>query len=122
MSETPKEDHYEQYARALEEDLQEKLKRSLDAHERNSLRNAGSGMMLETLDRMLFYAKPGDDLEGKLKEALSAFDSRLDHFISNIDKNFVSMIGRSPTEAELAEVRLRSNLFDALRFVDSCKT
>jgi hypothetical protein len=117
MSESPSGDIYEQSARATEGALQERLGRELSARERNSLRNAGSGMMLETIDVMLYYAKPDDDLESKLASALAGFDSRFDHFIRDLDTSFESYTGRQPSAEELSKVKSSPNLFEALRVV-----
>ena len=94
---------YSKMANGIQKDAESKLGRPLLDSEANSIRNAGSLMMLESVGMGIDYAKTAEEISAELVEAESGFASRLVDFRNDVKASLESKLNRrlSGSEAEL---------------------
>ena len=85
---------YSQMASDIQKDVEVKLGRPLSDLEANSIRNAGSLLMLESVARGMDYAKTAEDVAAQLADAASGFPQRLIDAHSDVTTSLESKLNR----------------------------
>lgn len=98
------------YIQGVEESIAKSLERALTDKERNSLRNCGSGMMLEVVDQDIYMSKSKEEMEQTLYEACALFDKRFTDTLADIDNIYFRTFGRTLTEEERVKIMSLPNL------------
>ena len=99
-------DYYAAYCDACEAAASAKLGRSLTEQERAGVRNAGSGMMLEMVERTISeHSGPG--LSAELSKAGLAFAARFEHALDQARLQLESLLKRTIDEEELKAMRAK---------------
>ncbi len=102
---------FAKYAEQMQSDFEAKLERELTAEEVNALRNAGSLMMLESVDQGLYYAKSKSDAEKALKECFGLESRFVDGFKELIER-IQKRLKRELNEQEINKLKVLPNLYE----------
>ncbi len=109
MNEWRYSEQFEKYASALEAYLEQKLARKLSSAEKNGLRNAGTFLMLESVDQSIYYAKSKEDIEKVLIDCTEGFQSRYnmsaDELMNKIEKELGREVRAEEKEKLLSSLR-----------------
>jgi hypothetical protein len=106
---------YLDFCAALESEVAAKLGRELNDFELAGIRNAGSGMMLESVERSIFYATDLAQLAASLQEGGIAFESRRAELCKSAVKVLEERLGRQLNELQKRAVEGCRYWTDVLR-------
>lgn len=102
---------YASMASGIQTDAESKLGRALFESEANSIRNASSLMMLESVAMGMQHATTAEEVEARLADAASAFSDRLEDARKSVAASAESKLGRP---LSISESKLVSGIQNCL--------
>ena len=113
-SSTPYSSYYGEYAASLEGLIQVKLDRKLTTAESNALRNAGSMMLLDDLDKRFHAAESNEQVEHLLQSCIALFQERYELGMRQIQEESQRVLARELRVDEVAQLKTLKNLHEIM--------
>jgi hypothetical protein len=109
---------YRLVCQSIQDWVQERLGRPLTAIERNGIWNAGSLMMLESVERTLEAAQSIPLLETELANLSVTFNERFQSGVEKLGEELIELLSRPLSIEEHQAINNVATLYEAMRVVD----
>jgi uncharacterized protein YaaW (UPF0174 family) len=116
---TPYSKYYGDYATSLEELIQLKIKRKLSDAESNALRNAGSLMLLDDLDKRIQNAASTVEIEQLLNSCINLFQERYELGLKQIQDELQQVLIRELRVHEVSQLKSLKNLHEVMIAIET---
>lgn len=108
--------YYMEASMNFQNDLEQLLERKLTLQEYNSIRNFGSGMMLESFDMAISRAKTKEQAEAVLTDLITM--KRLQSYLIHYNE-FITQKGFSPNSELDSLIMKKGNCIDLMLLIDA---